>query len=89
MRGVCYDERMKRTTITLSDDLALTLEREARRRRTSVSQVTRDVLGAYFGLGGQEPRELPFAALGHSGYTTTARDMEEILAEEWDGAGSR
>lgn len=31
-----------------------------------------------------EPRELPFAGLGHSGHKTTARDMETLLSHEWD-----
>jgi hypothetical protein len=36
--------RMKRSTITLTDELAGALEREARRRRLSVSQITREAL---------------------------------------------
>jgi Arc/MetJ-type ribon-helix-helix transcriptional regulator len=73
---------MKRTTISLPDDLARALEREARRRSTSVSEVTRDALAKHFGLTPGEPRELPFAALGHSGHQTTARDMEDLLERE-------
>jgi hypothetical protein len=36
-----------------------------------------------------QPRELPFANLGSSGYTNTATDMEEILAAEWADAIER
>jgi hypothetical protein len=80
---------MKRTTVTLPDELAGALEREARRRHVSVSQVTREALAVHLGLGGEEPRRLPFAALGASGHRRTARELEEILAAEWTRAGRR
>jgi len=76
---------MKRTSISLPDDLASALAREARRRNRSASEIARDALARYLGLTADEPRELPFAALGHSGHRTTAREMEELLAREWDG----
>lgn len=74
---------MKRTTVTLSDELADAAAREARRRHVSVSQVTREALEAHLGLGGGERRRIPFVALGSSGHSSTARDVEEILASEW------
>ena len=75
---------MRRTTISLPDELADALEREARRRSSSASAIARDALSDYLGVGRSgERRELPFAALGRSGRTTTARDMEELLALEW------
>jgi len=74
---------MKRTTISLPDDLASALKREARRRRVPVSQVAREALVERLGRSSGR-RELRFAALGHSGHPTTARDAEEILASEWD-----
>jgi hypothetical protein len=77
---------MKRTTISLPDDLFAAVDREARRRRVPVSQVAREALGAH--LGRSATRSLPFAALGRSGHHTTARDAESILESEWD-AGDR
>lgn len=74
---------MKRTTITLPEELATAVEREAHRRRVSLSQVVREALAAQVGHVGDGPRQLPFAALGDSGHRTTARDFEEILAAEW------
>jgi metal-responsive CopG/Arc/MetJ family transcriptional regulator len=75
---------MRRTTISLPDELADALEREARRRSLPVSAVAREALSGYLGIGRPgESRELPFAALGHSGQRTTARDMEELLEREW------
>lgn len=83
---------MRRTTVSLPDDLADALAREARRRSMPVSAITRDALTAYLGIGGPDDRrELPFAALGRSGHSDTAREMEELLAQEWaaDDAGGR
>ena len=53
---------MKRTTVTLTDELAVALEREAGRLRVSASQVTRDALAAHLGVGGEGVRPIPFAA---------------------------
>ena len=75
---------MKRTTVTLPDELASALAREARRRNVSVSELTREALARHLELDGG-PRQLPFAALGRSGHRNTARDMEELLAQEWGG----
>jgi hypothetical protein len=75
---------VKRTTISLPDALANALSREARRRNRSVSEVTREALVRHLGLAVDEPRRLPFADLGASGHTQTGREMEELLATEWD-----
>jgi predicted transcriptional regulator len=75
---------MKRTTISLPDDMARALGREARRRGTSVSAVAREALAERLGLRDAETRTVPFAALGRSGERETARRAEEILAAEWD-----
>jgi predicted transcriptional regulator len=74
---------MQRTTISLPDNVAAALNREARRRRIPVSQVAREAIEARLGLQTGATRKLPFAALGRSGHRTTARDAEEILAREW------
>ena len=73
---------MKRTTISLPDDLAAALDREARRRGVPVSQVAREAIEARLGRT-EGRRVLPFAALGRSGHRSTARDIEEILEAEW------
>jgi hypothetical protein len=75
---------MKRTTLSLPDDLVQALAREARRRSTSASAIARDALAEHLHLVPGDARPLPFAALGGSGHRTTARDMEELLAHEWD-----
>ena len=76
---------MRHTTVSLPDELADALEREARRRSVPASAVARDALSEYLGFGREgDRRELPFAALGRSGYETTAREMEDLLEREWD-----
>jgi predicted transcriptional regulator len=72
---------MTRTSITLPDDLACALRREARRRHTSVSAIAREALSARLGFGGEGSREVPFAALGRSSDGRNAREADEILAE--------
>lgn len=80
---------MKRTTISLPDELAVLAEREASRRGVSVSEVARRALAEHLGLGGAAPRRLPFANLGSSGHRHTARNLEDILADEWGGGTVR
>lgn len=72
---------MTRTTISLPDDLARALKREARRRRVSLSQVMRDALESRFGRSGS--RKLPFVGIGNSGPNSTGRNFEEVLDAEW------
>jgi predicted transcriptional regulator len=79
---------MTRTTVTLPDDLATLLAREARRRETSVSEIVRRAVAAFLGASDGR-RELPFAALGRSGRRHTARDAEKILTAEWGHARRR
>jgi len=80
---------MKRTTISLPDELATVVQREARRRRLSVSEVVRQALESQFGLVDGQPRRLPFVALGRSGQTDVSERVEEILAEEWNPGRDR
>jgi metal-responsive CopG/Arc/MetJ family transcriptional regulator len=74
---------MKRTTISLPDDLAAALEHEASRLHTSVSQVARDALEAKLRWG--KPRELAFIGIvdGTGPETTYAEHLDEYLAEQW------
>jgi Arc/MetJ-type ribon-helix-helix transcriptional regulator len=76
---------MKRATISLPDELASAVAREAERRRTSFSEVTREALLSHLGIDPEGRRELAFAGIGRSGKRTTARDAERILAREWGG----
>jgi predicted transcriptional regulator len=79
---------MTRTTITLPDELAELLAREARRRDTSASAVVREALAEHLHAAGGT-RRLGFVAIGRSGKRHTARDAEAILAREWGRARRR
>lgn len=80
---------MKRTTVNLPDDLVSALQREAKRRDVSVSEIAREAFSAHLGLTGEDARPIPFAALGSSGRTSTGRDIEKLLKREWGRARSR
>ena len=76
--------RMKRTTISLPDELAAALGREARRRRVPVSQVAREAIEARLGLSDEGPRDLPFIGIAESRDPEwTAATSEEYLAQFW------
>jgi metal-responsive CopG/Arc/MetJ family transcriptional regulator len=79
---------MIRTTVTLPDELAALVAREARRHDTSVSEIVRRAVSSFLGIANGERRTVPFAALGRSGRRHTARDAERILTAEW-GHGRR
>jgi predicted transcriptional regulator len=73
---------MTRITLSLPDDFASALKREARRRHTSVSAVAREALSERLGLGGEQEREVPFAAIvSDADPTHAAARMDEGLAE--------
>lgn len=80
---------MKRTTVSLPDELAAAVARAADRRRVSVSELTREALAAHLGIGTAGKRTLGFANLGSSGTSTTSQDIEEILDAEWGHARGR
>mgnify|MGYP003289000178 CR=1 FL=1 len=69
---------MKRTTISLPDDMAKALDRQARRRGTSVSAIAREALADRLRLRAGEVRELPFVGLGGTDASAVA------LAERLD-----
>jgi predicted transcriptional regulator len=74
---------MKRVTITLPDDMAKALDRDARRQGASVSAVVREALAARLRPRGDQVRPLPFAALGRSGERDTARRVDAVVGAEW------
>jgi hypothetical protein len=72
---------MKRTTISLPDDLAMLLEEEARHRQTSVSEVVRHAIQVT--LVGAGRRSLPFAGVCDDPAMISGDTMESALAEGW------
>lgn len=79
---------MKRTTISLPDDLAAALEREAARRRVSVSRLAREAIETRLGWDEQESpfRELigMFDSGGKSGSLSECLDSDEFKKEYAD-----
>jgi Arc/MetJ-type ribon-helix-helix transcriptional regulator len=74
---------MKRTTITLPEDIAEMVDSEARRRQTSVSEVIRQCIVLGLTGGDEKPREIPWAGLFHDPDMIPAARMEEVLEREW------
>jgi predicted transcriptional regulator len=77
---------MKRTTVSLPEDLTKALVREAARCRVPVSQVAREAIEARLGWGDEAERDLAFIGIGDSGQTDVSERIDEILAEEWADA---
>ena len=76
---------MKRITVSLPDDLATRVEREAHRNRTSVSEVVRQSLVTRLGSAAEgRKRHIPFAGIADSGLTNTAERHDELLAEIYE-----
>lgn len=74
---------MKRATITLPDDLADLVDREARRRQTSFSEVVRQYILLGLSGAGEKPREIPWAGLFQDPDMIPAERMDEELAARW------
>ena len=70
---------MRRTTITLPEDLAELVAHEARRRGSSVSDVIRQTISAALV---EKKRRIPFAAICDDGNLVTGEEMEQAL-EGW------
>jgi hypothetical protein len=70
---------MKRTTITLPDELAEKVDLEAKRQQTSVSDVVRQLIAQ--GLPGPrvKPPEIPWAGLFHDPDMVPGSKIEEAL----------
>jgi hypothetical protein len=79
---------MKRTTISLPDDLAELVDGESRRRHTSVSEVIRGFIVQGFTGSPEKPRDIPFADLFDDPESPAER-LDEILAQGWADAIDR
>jgi Arc/MetJ-type ribon-helix-helix transcriptional regulator len=75
---VCW-HIMVRTTVKIPEELDEQLRHEARRRGSTISDVTRSALEAHL-QGGR--RQLRAAAAGHSGNTDISERIEQIISAE-------
>lgn len=74
---------MKRTTITLPDDLSDLVDSEARRRQTSVSEVIRTFIVEGLTGTAAKPREIPFAGLFHDPGMASGEAIDQELKRHW------
>ena len=72
---------MQRTTVKLSDELDARLRHEAKRRGTTVSELTREAIEAHLG-GPVKRRKLLASGAGDSGHSDISERIEQILASE-------
>ncbi|HSF14677.1 MAG TPA: CopG family transcriptional regulator [Vicinamibacteria bacterium] len=74
---------MKRTTITLPNDLSELVEHEARRQGISVSElIRRSVRQALMGTP-SSPRTIPFAAIMDDPEMVHGDQVEQELSKSW------
>lgn len=77
---------MRRTTITWPEEMARAVERTARRRKTSVSAMVRELVGKQLS---EERKTSPFAAMVgviNDPKVPNAVDMDAELAKTWADA---
>lgn len=74
---------MIRASVTLTPELALALDSESRRRRTSRAECIRALLVTQLGLESDDGRDLSFIGIGASGQSNISEDMEDLLRAEW------
>jgi hypothetical protein len=74
---------MRRTTITLPDELAELLSSEARRLQTSVSEVVRRFIEEGLVGSAEKPRQIPWAGLFSDPNMIPAERLDEALAQTW------
>jgi hypothetical protein len=71
---------MKRTTVKLPDDLDYQLRYEAARRQMTVSELTREAIETYLGVG--KRRRLMSGGTGDSGRDDISERIEEMLRQD-------
>jgi predicted DNA-binding protein len=75
---------VRRTTVKLPDDLDARLRHEAKRRGSTIAEVTRTALEEHLGTG--KRRRLDAAAAGRSGHSDISERIEEIIRAEADSS---
>ncbi len=74
---------MRRTTVSLPEELAELAEREARRRGTSVSAVVRELIERELAPPREGPREIPWIGLFADPSAPPGAELEAYLAGNW------
>jgi hypothetical protein len=74
---------MKRMTITLTEELADLVAREADRRRMTVSELVRTLIKESLLGSPERPRDIPWAGLVDEPAMVHAEDMDQALSKAW------
>jgi predicted transcriptional regulator len=74
---------MKRTTITLTDELAELVAAEANRRRMTVSELMRHLIRESLVGTPEKPRDIPWAGLIDDPAMVRAEEMDDALSKNW------
>jgi hypothetical protein len=80
---------MRRTTISLPDELAERVAREARHRETSAAEVIRTLVEQGLGGAAGGPRALPWVGLFDDPDMVPGEAIDQALAAEWADAIDR
>lgn len=82
---------MKRTTVKIPDELDARLRHEAKRRETTISEITRDALEAHLGGGAPMKRPILMSLAGsfQSGTGDLGSRADEHLAEIYEERARR
>lgn len=72
---------MKRTTVFAEEEVLDALLAIARRRGTTLAEVTREALAAYVSRQRRKRRPLTLAGIGRSGHRDVAERAEDLLKE--------
>ncbi len=74
---------MKRTTISLTDELAELAAHEANQRRISVSELIRNLIQESLVGTQKKPREIPWEGLINESAMVPAEEVEATLSKSW------
>jgi Ribbon-helix-helix protein, copG family len=82
---------VKRTTVKIPDELDARLRHEAKRRETTISEITREALEAHLvGAGSvRRPILMSLAGLGSSGASDAGSNLDKYLAEIYEERRAR
>jgi len=82
---------MKRTTVKIPDELDARLRHEAKRRETTISEITREALESHLGGGGAVRRPILESLFGSydSGLNDLGSNADKYLAEIYEERHTR
>ncbi len=80
---ICQYDRMRRTTISWPAEVAEAVEREAERRRKSVSEIVRESVVAHLFGQRKKARAIPWIGMIDNPKMVQGKDVDDYLAAHW------